>query len=197
MANDSPPPRPRRRRDASEATRLRLLEEAQRLFEQSGFEAPLRVLFRQADITPPTLYQLIGSKDDLIVEVVKKWCEDWLAWMDSVLNRSSTADDRLVALFKGLERWLAEREWRGSLAANAAATLNASHPVHAVIAEHRRQVRDRLRVLVTESGSVDPNVTARKLHVLLDGAMAGAWMEQGPAPVRAALETARSVVTEA
>jgi AcrR family transcriptional regulator len=193
MANDRSSS-PSRRTAAS--TKQHLLEQATGLFENSGFATPLRVLFQQANITPPTLYGLIGSKDDLIVAVVTKWCEDWLAWMDAALNRPGSPHDRLGRLFNALERWLRDHDWHGSLAANAAATLNVNHPVQAVISEYRKEVRQRLRALAVEAGTADPNDVARRLQVLLDGAMAGAQMEQGSGPVRAARRAADVVLTE-
>jgi AcrR family transcriptional regulator len=173
-----------------------LLEQATSLFEESGFATPLRVLFQQANITPPTLYGRIGDKDDLIVAVVTKWCQDWLAWMNATLSRSGTPRDRLERLFTALERWLREHNWRGSLAANATAALAADHPVQAVIGEHRKEVRNQLRAVAVEAGIADPDNVARQLQVLLDGAMIGAKMDRGAGPVRAARDAASLVLAK-
>jgi AcrR family transcriptional regulator len=190
-ANDAPSPsssrkRRRQRNVPFQEMQAHLIEQATSLFEQSGFATPVRVLFEQANITPPTLYRLFGDKDGLIVGVIQAWDQDFQVWMAGVLEGSGTPHQRLVRLFTQLERRLKEHDWSGSLAANAAAALPADHPVNKVIAEHRKQVRNRLRAIAVEAGDADPNDVARRLQVLLDGAMAGAQMEHGPGPVRAA-----------
>jgi hypothetical protein len=55
-----------------------------------------------------------------------------------------------------------------------------------VIAEHRKQVRDRLHAVAVDGCVGDPNDVARRLQVLLDAAMAGAQDATRPGPVRAA-----------
>ncbi len=162
------------------------------------------MLLERTQLPPPTLYRYFrdlapppynGGKDGLIVAVVTQWTVDWQAWMDQVLSRRGSPQDRVARLFTELERWLKARQWRGSLAANAAAEIaDPNHPVHKVIANHRSEVRDRLRALAAEAGVADPSDAARLLQVLLDGAMAGARMEHGPGPVRVARDAARLVL---
>jgi AcrR family transcriptional regulator len=202
-ANDAPSPsstrkRRRERNVPFQEMQAHLIEQATRLFEQSGFGTSVRVLFEQANITPPTLYRLFDDKDDLINAVVQAWGQDFQTWMAGVLEgpeeEPGTADDRLVRLFTELELRQKEHGWSGSLAANAAAALPASHPVNKVIAEHRKQVRTRLRTIAVEAGVADPNDVARRLQVLLDGAMAGASMEHGPGPIRAARSAINSAL---
>ncbi len=59
-----------RPRKGKELRRRRIIAEAQRLIGRDGFDAlSLRKLAAAADVTVPTIYNLVGSKEDLLTEI--------------------------------------------------------------------------------------------------------------------------------
>jgi AcrR family transcriptional regulator len=162
----------------------RILTTATRLFYQEGIQAVgVNRIIDEADVAPMTLYRQFGGKDELVAATLEQWSAQWLRWLDDQLDRCG--DDpgaRLQGLWDALESWFATPDFRGSFVANAATELRSrpGHPAHAVVAEHRRAVRQQLEDLAKLLGADDTERLAIQLQVLVDGAIAVAVVDRRP-----------------
>lgn len=101
----SPPPSPRDAR----SKRRRILEAAQELFAEFGFDAaPMEAIARRARVSKGTLYNYFASKEDLLVEAVAESMETSRQRVLARLGREAgqrpaqTLDNALRALAVGL-----------------------------------------------------------------------------------------------
>jgi AcrR family transcriptional regulator len=181
--------------------RDRILRTATELFRKEGIAAVgVNRIIGEADVAPMTLYRQFGSKDGLVAAALEHWGTQWLNFLADALDRSG--DDpraRFDGLWEALEEWVAADGFRGSFIANGATELRSEpdHPAHAVIAAHRRALRQLLEDLAKAAWAYDTAVLAAQLQVLVDGAIAAAAVDRDPAAARGARELARAAVAAA
>jgi AcrR family transcriptional regulator len=168
--------------------RERLLDAGLALFTRQGFRATkIDDILDQADTKPPTLYRAYGGKDGVILAATDHFDHDLRQRLADQLARHDTLRAKLLAVFEVLEDFLAERNWRGWLAANAAIEfVDTDHQVHQVVARHRQAMRALFHDVATSASARDPATLAGQVQVLVDGAMIGAIIDRSPDPIRAA-----------
>ncbi len=168
--------------------RQRLLDSAIELFTRQGIRAThVDQIIDQADTKPPTLYRNYEGKDGVIVAATDHWDTTFRQHIADHLGRHNTPRAKLLAVFDFLEGWLAQRNWRGWLAADAAIEYaDTPHDVHQVVAHHRQAMHSLFHDVAAIAGARDPAALASQVQVLVDGAMIGAIIDRGPDPIRAA-----------
>jgi AcrR family transcriptional regulator len=168
--------------------RERILNTATVLFDEEGISAVgVNRIIAEADVAPMTLYRQFGNKNELVAATIEQWSTRWLHMLTDRLERHGDhAAARYAALWDALEAWFASGDFRGSFVLNAAAELRSEpgHPAHAVIAAHRRAVRQLLEDLAKAAGAPDPADLAVQLQVLMDGAIEIAALDRQPAAAR-------------
>jgi AcrR family transcriptional regulator len=178
--------------------RERILTTATTLFSQEGIAAVgVNRIIAEADVAPMTLYRQFGGKDELVATALEQWGVQWLHRLADAVDRSG--DDpaaRFAGLWDALESWFAEADFRGSFVANAAAELRSlpDHPAHAVVAQHRLDLRQLLEDLAKLAGAHDPTELAAQLQVIIDGAIATAAVDRDPAAARGARALATAAI---
>jgi AcrR family transcriptional regulator len=181
--------------------RDRILRTATELFRKEGIAAVgVNRIIGEADVAPMTLYRQFGSKDGLVAAALEHWGTQWLNFLADALDRSGDGPRaRFDGLWEALEEWVAADGFRGSFIANGATELRSEpdHPAHAVIAAHRRALRQLLEDLAKAAWAYDTAVLAAQLQVLVDGAIAAAAVDRDPAAARGARELARAAVAAA
>jgi AcrR family transcriptional regulator len=165
--------------------RERILATATALFSSEGIAAVgMNRIIAEANVAQMTPYRQFRSKDELVVATLEQWSARWLQDLaDRIDRHGDDARARYAGLWDALAAWFATEGFRGSFVANAAAELRSEpgHPAHAVIARHRRAVRELLEELAEAAGARDPAGLAAQLHVLVDGAIALAAVDHQPA----------------
>lgn len=168
--------------------RERILDTATTLFDEEGISAVgVNRIIEQADVAPMTLYRQFGNKNELVAATLEQWSTRWLHMLIDWIERyGDHAEARYAGIWDALEAWLASAEFRGSFVLNAAAELRSDpdHPAHAVIAAHRRALRQLLEDLAKAAGAHDPAALAVQLQVLLDGTIEIAALDGQPAAAR-------------
>src|SRR5215212_2902594 len=61
---------------------------------------------REAGVSRGLLHYYFGSKEQLLVEVVRHDCEERLAGMEARIDRATSADEIIAALVLGLEEFI-------------------------------------------------------------------------------------------
>ena len=181
--------------------RERILTTATELFRKEGIAAVgVNRIIREADVAPMTLYRQFVSKDSLVAATLEHWGMQWLHLLaDALDRRGDDPRSRFDGLWDTLEEWVAADGFRGSFIVNGATELRGEpdHPAQAVIAAHRRALRQLLEDLAKAAGAYDTAVLAAQLQVLIDGAIAAAAVDRDPAATRGARELARAAVAAA
>ena len=161
------------RRSAAE-TRARVLEVAAGLFYTDGIRATgVDRVAAAAGVAPTTLYRLFASKDDLIAAYLEDGRAHYLAWLDRGLGATGSPGERLLAAFDEQAAAARSEGFRGCPFLMALAEFpDPAHPAHATAVRTKAEVRDRLRAVVDELGTGDPDGLTDRLLLVMEGVYA-------------------------
>ena len=194
MPNDVAGTRARPRRPSP---RERLLKAADELFYAEGINSDGndRVIDR-ADEARATLYSTFGSKDELI----RAYLEHRMTLMQARLRAAAEAHDdpreRLLSVFDAQAVTFAQPGYRGCAFNRASAEAQPGSAAYEVPRTYRRWLRGFLADLSAAAGAPDPDLLARQIHLLYDGAMTAVSLD-GDAGVTAASREAASALLNA
>ena len=177
-----------------------LIDTALRLFCRHGYRATgIDTILAEAGVAKMTLYHHFKSKDELIVAVLKKRDEEWRAWfVGRVDELGKTPREKLRALFDVLEEWFERRDYHGCSFGQAATEFREpKHAVHKMATEHKQRLLDYLRGLAAAAGAGDPDLLARQLGLLFEGAVIHMEVFREPQIARTADDAAQKLVDAA
>lgn len=180
--------------------REHLVETATDLFGRHGFRATgVDRILADAGVAKMTLYNHFKSKDDLILEVLRRRDVDFRAWLAAeVAARAGPPRARLIAVFDVLDSWFHQDGFRGCLFVNAAAEFGAADaPPHRAAAESKHLVGAYLRDLAADAGAADPARLAEELMLLIEGAISLAHVAGRKSAARRAQTVARRLIDDA
>ncbi|MFC8510861.1 TetR/AcrR family transcriptional regulator [Streptomyces sp. NPDC057411] len=158
----------------------RLLSAAERLFYEEGIRAVgIERILSESGVGRASFYRHFPSKDDVVVEVLRRRDGMWRAWLDGRIEASGRDPEELaLALFDGLAERFASADFRGCAFINTMVeTADPESPAHHVAAEHKEKVIARLDGLLAEGGYREHETLARQLALLGDGAIVTALRE--------------------
>jgi AcrR family transcriptional regulator len=188
MENAAIPQNERRR----QAVRDRILDAADRLFYGQGIRAiGVDTVAAEADVSKRTLYNHFPSKDDLIVA--------YLSRRIPVPRESDRPPlEQILRSFDGLERTIADADFRGCPFVNAVAEVaDAHHPARAVAVTFKEGRRIWLYERLQRLGVPDAYELATQLHLLVDGAIAAGLVRGDPKVGRSARAAAVTLLRAA
>jgi AcrR family transcriptional regulator len=180
--------RPYRR---AEETRNHVLEVAARLFYSEGIRAVgVERLAQEAEVTTTTMYRLFASKDGLVAAYLERQDGEWFEWVDRAV-----AERGVAGLFDELDKNVREADFRGCPFRMAMAEYPATDSeVHRIAIDNKRRTRRRFRELASEAGASDPDETAERLLLLVDGILASAAERTPESPPGAGPKLARELL---
>ena len=131
---------------------------------------------REAGVSRGLLHYYFGSKEQLLVEVVRHDCEVRIAAMDERIAQASNVDDILAALVMGLEDFIEGEPGSPAVIYELLSASRHSEDIRAELAELYRRWRadlaDALRTKEREGVvrlDADPESVASMLFALGDG----------------------------
>ncbi|MFD9495128.1 TetR/AcrR family transcriptional regulator [Streptomyces sp. NPDC060005] len=158
-------------------TRDRLLDAAAGLFYREGVGIGVEALCREAGVSKRSMYQLFGSKDEVLAASLERSAPVHQAFL------VPGADDRpprarILHVFERLEQLADRPDFRGCPFVSVSAELKApDHPASLVA----RRCKDTLTAFFQEeaerAGVEDPAQLARQLTVTFDGSGVRAVMQ--------------------
>jgi AcrR family transcriptional regulator len=153
--------------------RDRILETASALFYRQGVRAVgVDLVVKEAGVAKTSLYRHFGTKDDLVAAFLAREDQDFWGTWDRVAETHK--DDPNTELDAHLE-WIGQRvgrpNYRGCPQINVAAEFpEADHPARKVAADHKREMRRRLRRIAERLDVARPDDLAGQLALLINGA---------------------------
>lgn len=158
----------------SPSKREHIIQEALKLFYQSGFNATgIDKIISEAGVSKKTLYNHFRSKDELILATLRKRDELFRNNLMRETERlASTPKERLLAVFDVVGAWFHEKGFSGCMFINASAEFSDSNaPSRVLCAEHKRLISDYLENLAKQAGAKDPEELSKQLNLLIEGAI--------------------------
>jgi AcrR family transcriptional regulator len=131
---------------------------------------------REAGVSRGLLHYYFGSKEQLLVEVVRHDCEVRIAGMGERIARAATADEIIAALVLGLEDFIEGEPGSPAVIYELLSASRHSEEIRAELAELYRRWRSDLAELLRAKESegvvrldADPEAVASMLFALGDG----------------------------
>jgi AcrR family transcriptional regulator len=179
-------------------TRDRIVAAAARLFYAEGIRAvSVDAVADKAGITKKTLYYHFRSKDELIAAYLEARDQPTLAlyarWFDET---TGSPQDKIRGLFTKVAQSASTSKWKGCgfLRTTAELANTPGHPALKVGAAHKKRFEAWLTDALTNEGVDGAAVAARKIVILLDGAVTVMLIHRDPAYVEAAGDAAVSLI---
>jgi AcrR family transcriptional regulator len=157
----------------SNDTRDIILDVTEKLIYKSGIAATsMDLLVKTAGVSRKSIYRYFADKDALTVAALQRRDMRWMHWYRNAVDQAETPADRLLNLFTVLKSWFASEGFRGCAFINTSGeTGDPQDPVRLVAKEHKQKLLDYVCELCTEHGAEDPQLLAKQLLILIDGAI--------------------------
>ena len=169
------------------SARERLLAAANELFYDEGVHTVgIDRVIEHAGVAKASLYNTFGSKDALVRAYLETRHDDMVQRIMAVVDRYDAPRERLLAVFEAQAEIAAEAGYRGCAFARASAESHPGDLVEQATSTYRGWVRGLFTELAGQAGVPEPQVLARQLHLLYDGASQSARLDHDPAAALAA-----------
>lgn len=157
----------------SNDTRDIILDVTEKLIYKSGIAATsMDLLVKTAGVSRKSIYRYFADKDALTVAALQRRDVRWMHWFESAVDQAEKPADRLLNLFAVLKAWFASEGFRGCAFINTSGeTGDPQNPVRLVAKEHKQKLLDYVCELCAEHGAEDPQLLAKQLLILIDGAI--------------------------
>lgn len=187
-------------RGKPEETRKRILAAATKLFYANGIRAVgVDAIAAEAGITKRTLYHHHESKDALIAAYLEAQNEPVLAALiKSVTRVPGDVADQIEGLFTTFGRQAENAAWHGCPFARAVSELREfeNDAVAGIAARHKRTFEEWLEGRFDDGGASEPDLLARQIMVLVDGAITQLLIHRDPSYATAAAAAAGVLIRQ-
>ncbi len=175
------------------SARERLLAAANELFYNEGVHTVgIDRVIEQAGVAKASLYNTFGSKDELVRAYLESRHASLTRRMRRAMDRYDSPRERLLAVFEVQAEMFAQPGYQGCAFARASAESHPGDMVEQVTGAHRSWMRELLTELAEQADVPEPELLARQLHLLFDGANQAVRMDHdygAAATARAAAAT--------
>ena len=157
----------------AEGARERILNTAYGLFSTRGIrDVGIDEVIERAGVAKATLYRHFPSKDDLVLEFLRRRAA--LAgpgWMErEVRVRGTTPEEQLLAIFDVYDEWFHQWDYEGCPFVRVMLEMGTTHPLGQASAAHQNDLQALLQQLAEDAGLSDPAGIASSWHLLMRGA---------------------------
>jgi AcrR family transcriptional regulator len=180
-------------------TRTRIIKAAEKLFYAEGIgRVGVDAVAKAAGVTKRTLYYHFDSKDQLIAAYLDARDQPNLTRMAGWFQAESGGlPDKIAAIFDNLAKAAAHPKWKGCGFLRTTAELAAlpGHPAVKIGARHKAGFERWLTAQIAEAGLPRPDMLARQIVLLMDGAFAASLTHRDATYFNAAAQAAASLTT--
>jgi AcrR family transcriptional regulator len=157
------------------STRERLLEAAATLTYRDGVGIGVDALCRAAGVSKRSLYQLFESKDELLAASLEERSSAFVATLLPAADDGRSPRERILHVFGQLEEQAGAPDFQGCRYLAAQIELkDQSHPASRVAHRVKANLAAFFRAEAEQGGASDPDLLARQLILVFDGASARA-----------------------
>jgi AcrR family transcriptional regulator len=161
--------------DVKLSPRERLLEAAATLTYRDGVNIGVEALCKAAGVSKRSMYQLFESKDELLAASLKERAHAYVATLLPAADGGRSPRERILYVFERVESQSGAPEFRGCRYLAVQIELkDRSHPASQVARQVKENLTAFFRAEAERGGASDPDLLARQLSVVFDGAGARA-----------------------
>ena len=180
--------------------REQIITTALTLFYEHGFHATgIDKIIKQAKVSKKTLYNHFESKDELILETLKRRDEEFTHRIIFETERlAKSPKTRLLSIFDAHDLWFNEKTFSGCMFINASAEFSENdNPCHILCAQHKAVIKDYLYRLAVEANVKNADLLSQQLNILLEGAIVEAYVSTNKNAAITAKSVAKVMVKQA
>ncbi|PZF86142.1 TetR/AcrR family transcriptional regulator [Jiangella anatolica] len=160
---------------AKQSPRDRLLEAAATLTYRDGVGIGVEALCKAAGVSKRSMYQLFESKDELLAASLEDQAAAYVAAVLPAADDDRSPRERIQQVFAAVELQAGAPEFRGCRYLAVQIELkDRSHPASQVAHRIKEGLTDFFRAEAERGGVSDPDLLARQLMLVFDGASARA-----------------------
>ncbi|MCY0927924.1 TetR/AcrR family transcriptional regulator [Streptomyces sp. H27-H1] len=157
------------------SSRERLLEAAATLTYRDGAGIGVDALCKAAGVSKRSMYQLFESKDELLAASLEERAAAFVAGLLPAADDDRVPRERILHVFEQVELQAGAPEFRGCRYLSVQIELkDQSHPASQVAHRIKGNLKAFFRAEVEQGGASDPDLLARQLTLVFDGASARA-----------------------
>ncbi|MEV1247964.1 TetR/AcrR family transcriptional regulator [Nonomuraea sp. NPDC049750] len=161
--------------EAKPSSRERLLEAAATLTYRDGVGIGVEALCKAAGVSKRSMYQLFESKDELLAASLEQGSSAFVAKLLPAAGDGRSPRERILHVFEQVEAQAGAPEFRGCRYLAVQIELkDQSHPASRVAHRVKANLMAFFRAEAEQGGASDPDLLARQLSVVFDGASARA-----------------------
>jgi AcrR family transcriptional regulator len=153
--------------------RDKLLETAEQLIYQNGIHAMgMDLLVRTSGVARKSIYRYFTTKDEIAAQALSIRDVRWMQWFRRETDKAETPQARVLNMFTVLKGWFESEGFRGCAFINTAGEIgDANDPIRLVAKEHKQKLFDYALELCQQTDAPQPQVLAKQLLILIDGAI--------------------------
>jgi AcrR family transcriptional regulator len=156
-------------------TRERLLEAAALLTYRDGVGIGIDALCKAAGVSKRSMYQLFESKDELLAASLEERASAFVAGLLPAVDDGRSRRERILHVFEQVESQAGAPEFKGCRYLAVQIELkDQSHPASQVAHRIKGNLTAFFRAEAEDGGASDPDLLARQLSLVFDGASARA-----------------------
>jgi AcrR family transcriptional regulator len=175
------------------SARERLLAAAGELFYANGINTVgIDRVIEHAGVAKASLYDCFGSKEELVRSYLQERNLVRQARIEERVSKYERPEDKILSIFDLLGELASRPDYRGCAFVRASADANSSEKVRSVCAQSRAYMLGKFTDLCREAGASDPQLLAKQLVLLYDGASISAHLDDS----RDAVTTARALAAQ-
>ncbi|MFF7281736.1 TetR/AcrR family transcriptional regulator [Streptomyces griseorubiginosus] len=164
--------------EAMPSSRERLLEAAGRLTYRDGVNIGIDALCREAGVSKRSMYKLFESKDELLAATLEESASAYVAALLPAADDDRPPRARILHVFEQAEAQAGAADFQGCRYLVAQIELkDPNHPASRVARGVKDNVTAFFRAEAEQGGARDPELLARQLILVFDGASARAGIK--------------------
>lgn len=159
-------------------TREKILKTAEQLIYQNGIHATgMDLLVKTSGVARKSIYRHFINKEEVAAAALNARDERWMYWFRTESDKGETPQDRILNMFTALKSWFEIEDFRGCAFINTAGEVgDPADPVRLIAKRHKQNVLDYTLELVGQLNIENPDVLARQLLILIEGAITLAYV---------------------
>ncbi|MCT9083971.1 TetR/AcrR family transcriptional regulator [Streptomyces fulvoviolaceus] len=158
--------------------RERLLEAAATLTYRDGVSIGVEALCKAAGVSKRSMYQLFESKDELLAASLEERAAAFAASLLPPADDGRSPRERIMHVFARVESQAGAPEFRGCRYLAVQIELkDQTHPASRVAHQIKANLTAFFRAEAERGGASDPDLLARQLILVFDGASARAGIQ--------------------
>ena len=177
--------------------REHLIDTALNLFSKNGYHSTgIDLILCEAGVAKKTLYKHFESKEELIIEVLKKYDHQFRTMVETeVSKRGDTPEEHLLAIFDVAQEWFSDKRFYGCMFINAIGEYSDSDTTIRDVCKGFKQSMHSFILKLCKKGNFKrPEELADEVAMLLEGSIVTAQVSQKPEAAQIAKRTTELLI---